>query len=115
MNVLVLQGSPRKKGNTAILADEFIRGASEAGHQVEKIDVAGMDIHGCQRNGGACVQKDEMPYDNILAADVIVLASPIYYYTWMAQLKAVIDRTYAMLGSMKGKDLLHDQHLRIAG
>lgn len=109
MNVLVLQGSPRKKGNTAILTDEFIRGASEAGHQVEKIDVAGMNIHGClgcdgcQRNGGTCVQKDEMPYDKILAADVVVLASPIYYYTWTAQLKTVIDRTYAMLGSMKDK------------
>jgi multimeric flavodoxin WrbA len=110
-NVLVLMGSPRKKGNTSILCDEFIRGAVEAGHQVEKIDIIGKKIagclgcNGCKRNGGTCVQKDDMQeiYGKILAADVIVLASPIYYYTWTAQLKAVIDRTYALLGIMKNK------------
>ena len=110
-NVLILMGSPRKKGNTSILCDEFKRGAEEAGNQVEKIDVVGMKINGClgcngcQRNGGTCVQKDDMQgiYQKILTADVVVLASPIYYYTWTAQLKAVIDRTYAMLATMKDK------------
>ena len=110
-NVLILMGSPRKKGNTSILCDEFKRGAEEAGHSVEKIDVAALNIHGClgcngcQRNGGTCVQKDDMQdiYQKILAADVVVLASPIYYYTWTAQLKAVIDRTYAMLSTMHNK------------
>ena len=110
-NVLILMRSPRKKGNTSILCDEFKRGAEEAGHSMEKIDVAGMNIHGClgcngcQRNGGTCVQKDDMQeiYQKILAADVVVLASPIYYYTWTAQLKTVIDRTYAMLSTMRNK------------
>ena len=111
-NILILMGSPRKNGNTSILCDEFKRGAEEAGHNVEKINVAGMKINGClgcngcQRNGGTCVQKDDMTdiYGKILAADVVVLASPIYYYTWTAQLKAVIDRTYAMLGTMHNKE-----------
>lgn len=110
-NVLILMGSPRKKGNTSILCDEFARGAEEAGNTVEKIDVAAKKINGClgcngcQRNGGTCVQKDDMTeiYEKILAADVVVLASPIYYYTWTAQLKVVIDRTYAMLATMHNK------------
>ena len=110
-NVLILMGSPRKKGNTSILCDEFARGAEEAGNQVEKINVIEKHINGClgcngcQRNGGTCVQKDDMQeiYQRILAADVVVLASPIYYYTWTSQLKAVIDRTYAMLSTMHNK------------
>ena len=110
-NILILQGSPRKNGNTSILCDEFARGAEEAGNSVEKIQVITKKINGClgcngcQRNGGTCVQKDDMTeiYEKILAADVVVLASPIYYYTWTAQLKAVIDRTYALLGTMHNK------------
>ena len=110
-NVLILMGSPRKKGNTSILCDEFARGAEEAGNQVEKINVIEQHIagclgcNGCQRNGGICVQKDDMQdiYQKILAADVVVLASPIYYYTWTAQMKAVIDRTYALLATMHNK------------
>ena len=110
-NVLILMGSPRKKGNTSILCDEFARGAEEAGKQVEKVIVVEKHINGClgcngcQRNGGTCVQKDDMRdiYQKILAADVVVLASPIYYYTWTAQLKAVIDRTYALLATMHNK------------
>ena len=110
-NVLILMGSPRKTGNTSILCDEFARGAEEAGNQVEKVMVVEKHIdgclgcNGCQRNGGTCVQKDDMQdiYQKILADDVVVLASPIYYYTWTAQLKAVIDRTYALLATMHNK------------
>lgn len=111
--VLILMGSPRKNGNTKILCDEFERGAKEAGHETEQVAVRDLKINGClgcngcQRNGGTCVQKDDMTdiYEKITAADVIALASPIYYYTWTAQLKAVIDRTYAMLGTMKNKTI----------
>ena len=110
-NILILMGSPRKNGNTSILCDEFASGAEEAGHRVEKINVADKTIkgclgcNGCQRNGGKCIQKDDMSelYEKILSADVVVLASPIYYYTWAAQLKAVIDRTYALLSTMHNK------------
>lgn len=110
-NVLILMGSPRKKGNTSILCDAFARGAMEAGNRVEKIDIQGMKINGClgcnacQRNGGRCVQKDDMQdlYLKIAEADIVVLASPVYFYTWTAQLKAVLDRTYAMIATIKDK------------
>lgn len=109
--ILILMENPRKKGNTSILCDEFARGAIEAGNTVEKVDVVGRHIagclgcNGCQRNGGTCVQKDDMQeiYQRIMSADVVVLASPIYYHTWTSQMKAIIDRTYAMLTTMHNK------------
>ena len=108
-NVLVLMGSPRKRGNTDRLSDELIRGAQEAGHQVEKICLKDrkinscLDCGACQRNGGPCVQKDDMGdiYEKWLAADVVVLASPVYFYTWSAQMKAVLDRTFAIEQKVK--------------
>ena len=100
MNIVILQGSPNRDGSTAILCEEFARGARQAGHDVERIDVAQADVHpctGCVACGyGArpCVQRDGMAaiLDKILAADVLALATPLYYYGMSAQLKAVIDR-----------------------
>ena len=102
-NVLILEGSPRANGNSAILSEAFAKGAKEAGCSVEAICVARKKVAGClgcnacYRNGGTCVQKDDMAEirEKMLAADVIVLASPIYFYSMTAQMKAVIDRTYA--------------------
>ena len=110
-NVLILEGSPRRNGNSAILSEEFARGAREAGCSVEKVQVCGKKIAGClgcnacYRNGGACVQKDDMAEvrEKMLAADVIVLASPIYFYSMPSQMKAVIDRTYAFYQQLEGK------------
>jgi multimeric flavodoxin WrbA len=110
-NVLVLIGSPRKGGNTDHLGNEFIRGTQEAGHDTEKIYLKDKKIGGClgcfacQRNGGRCVQKDDMDelYEKIKAADVIVFASPVYFYTWTAQMKAVIDRTVALESGLANK------------
>lgn len=107
--ILVLAGSPRRHGNTDCLADEFIRGAQEAGHETEKIYLKDRKINGClgcgacQRNGGSCVQKDDMQeiYEKWLASDVVVLASPVYFYTWSAQMKAVLDRTFAIEKDVK--------------
>lgn len=109
--VLILEGSPRRNGNSAILSDEFARGAEEARCSVEKVRVCGKKIAGClgcnacYRNGGTCVQKDDMAEirEKMLAADVIVLASPIYFYSMTAQMKAVIDRTYAFYQQLEGK------------
>ena len=109
--VLILEGSPRRNGNSAILSDEFARGAEEAGCSVEKVRVCGKKIAGClgcnacYRNGGECVQKDDMAEirQKMLAADVIVLASPIYFYSMTAQMKAVIDRSYAFYQQLAGK------------
>ena len=110
-NVLILEGSPRANGNSAILSEAFAKGAEEAGCSVETIRVARKKVAGClgcnacYRNGGACVQKDDMAEirDKMLAADVIVLASPIYFYSMTAQMKAVIDRTYAFYQDLAGK------------
>lgn len=109
--VLILEGSPRRNGNSAILSEEFARGAQEAGCSVEKVYIAGKKIAGClgcnacYRNGGSCIQKDDMTEirEKMLAADVIVLASPIYFYSMTAQMKAVIDRTYAFYQQLEGK------------
>ena len=109
--VLILEGSPRRNGNSAILSEEFARGEEEAGCSVEKVQIAHKKIAGClgcnacYRNGGACVQKDDMAEvrEKMLAADVIVLASPIYFYSMTAQMKAVIDRSYAFYQQFAGK------------
>ena len=109
--ILILEGSPRLNGNSCLLSNEFARGAEEAGCSVEKIAVARKRVAGClgcnacYRNDGVCVQKDDMVEirEKMLGADVIVLASPIYFYSMTAQLKAVIDRSYAFFSQLAGK------------
>lgn len=113
--VLILSGSPRKKGNSDMLCDEFMRGAVESGHDVEKIRVAEKNIgfcrscYACEKNNGVCAIKDDMAevMDKILAADVLVLASPVYFYSVDAQLKAVIDRTVARWQEVKNKEMYY--------
>lgn len=103
--IVVLNGSPRKRGNTAMLIDAFTEGAKEAGHEVMRFDLQQMDIHpciGCLRGGkdkaSPCTQKDEMDkvYAAFWDADSIVLASPLYYWSFTAQLKGAIDRLFAI-------------------
>ena len=99
MKIVVLQGSPNINGSTAILVEEFARGAREAGHAVVRIDVDRADVApctGCVRCGyeGPCIQHDGMDgiRNEILSADMVVFATPLYYYGMTAQLKIVIDR-----------------------
>lgn len=99
MKIVLLEGSPNKNGSTHILADCFRQGAEEAGHTVKMLDVAHADIHpctGCIRCGyeGPCVQKDDVERIRkiILSADMMVLATPLYYYGMSAQLKTMVDR-----------------------
>lgn len=110
--VLILSSSPRKNGNSSILCDEFLKGASEAGHTVEKIVLADKKINYCTgcyacKRTGKCAQKDDMAaiLDKMVLADVIVLATPVYFYTMCAQLKTVIDRTVARYTQIAGKEL----------
>lgn len=103
MKVLVLTGSAHKKGTTAMLAEQFIKGAEEAGHEVCRFDAAYKNVHpciGCEKchnTETGCAFKDDMEELNpqLLEADAVVFISPIYYYAMNAQIKAVIDRFYA--------------------
>lgn len=113
--VLILSGSPRKGGNSDLLCDEFMRGAIEAGNEAEKIRVAEKKIgycsacYYCQKSGGVCAKKDDMGevLQKMIDADVIVLASPVYFYSIDAQMKALIDRTLARWTEVKNKDFYY--------
>ena len=104
-NIVVLSGSPRKGATTDRLVNAFVKGAESAGKAVSCFRVADMQIGGCLgcrhcfAEQGVCVQKDDMMIilDALRKADVLVLASPIYYFGVTAQLKLAIDRTYALL------------------
>jgi len=110
-NVLILSGSPRKYGNSDLLCEEFMKGAADAGHSVDLIRIARLNIGYCKgcyacKKGGKCVIKDDMAdlLQKMIEADVIVLSSPVYFYAMNAQLKAVIDRSIARWTEIKKKD-----------
>lgn len=110
--VLILSGSPRRNGNTEILCDRFADGARDAGHEVEKVRVCDLNIHyctGCDScvRSGKCVFNDDMETvrEKMMAADVLVLASPVYFYTMDAQIKALIDRTVPFYTQLKEKSV----------
>ena len=112
MKILVLQGSPNTKGSTSLLVSEFTRGAKEAGHNVEVVDVANLDIApctGCVACGyeGPCAQSDDMDAvrAKILDSGMLVFATPLYYYGMTAQLKTVIDRFCSANSRITGKHL----------
>ena len=112
--VLILSGSPRKNGNSDLLCDEFMKGAIEAGHPVEKIRVADKSIGDCRacygcKDTGVCVIKDDMAevLQKMIDCDVLVLASPVYFYSIDAQLKAVIDRSVTRWLEVKDKELYY--------
>ena len=110
--VLILSASPRKGGNSDLLCDQFSKGAEEAGHQVEKIRVQEKKIapclacYGC-RDTGVCVQKDDMAdiLDKLVKADVLVLATPVYFYSMDGQLKTLIDRTLPRYTEIRDKEV----------
>ena len=109
--ILILSGSPRKGGNSDLLCDQFIKGAEEAGHAAEKIYVHEQKLNPCYgcclcRKDGVCFQKDAMSeiLDKMAEADVIVMATPVYFYTMNAQIKTLIDRTFSRYMEIKDKD-----------
>jgi multimeric flavodoxin WrbA len=109
--VLILSSSPRKRGNSNALCDEFMEGAIEASHQVDKVVLAKKNINYCTgcyacRKNGKCAQNDDMAeiLESMVAADVIVLATPVYFYTMCAQMKTVIDRTVARYTKISNKE-----------
>jgi multimeric flavodoxin WrbA len=100
MNILILSGSPRKGGNTDLLVEAFVKGASQK-HHVEVVSVRDYKVNPCmgcnacfKNKDNTCAQKDDMPlvYEKMSQADMLVIASPVYFYGLSAQLKTVIDR-----------------------
>ena len=104
--ILILKSSPRKRANSSILADQVAAGAREAGATVESFDLHSLNIRPCDacdfcQGAAECVINDDMQmlYPKLRAADGIVVASPIYWFTLSAQAKLCIDRWYALEGS----------------
>lgn len=102
MNITILSGSPRKGGNTDLLVEAFAKGASQNNH-VETISVHDHKVHPCtgcnscfKRADMSCCQKDDMTeiYETLKHTDMLVIASPVYFYGISAQLKAIIDRCH---------------------
>lgn len=105
MKILVLNGSPRPKGNTKQMIEAFQQGAAASGHQVDIVDVCQKRIAGClaceychTKGNGTCIQKDDMleVYKLLHEADMLVIASPIYYHGISGQLKCALDRFYSV-------------------
>jgi multimeric flavodoxin WrbA len=113
--VLILSASPRKKGNSQILCDKFAGGAKSAGHQVKMIRLSDKKINfckacdACMKNEGLCIQRDDM--GDILKAyqqaDILVLATPVYFYGISAQMKTFIDRTYPIWQNLGHKNVYY--------
>ena len=103
MKILVLNGSPHVNGNTTAMVNAFKEGAESKGHNVEVIQVGTKQIRGClaceychTKGNGKCIQKDDMAqvYEGIDSADMIVFASPVYYWGISGQMQSVISRFY---------------------
>jgi multimeric flavodoxin WrbA len=104
MKILVLNGSPHPQGSTKDMVNAFKKGAESAGHTVDVVDVCKKKIGGClaceychSKGHGECIQKDDMQevYNLLKEAEMLVIASPIYYHGISGQLKCVIDRFYS--------------------
>lgn len=101
--IVVISGSPRVDGNSEMLADAFIEGARQIGNSVTVFSAGRMNIRGCLdckycfTHDGECIQKDDMQdiYPALRQADILVLASPVYWCGLTSQIKSVIDRMFA--------------------
>lgn len=110
--VLILSASPRKNGNSDTLCNELLRGAIEAGHETEKIFLRDKKINICTgcgtcfNAGKPCPQKDDAPeiIQKMIDADVIVMATPVYFYTMNGSLKTLIDRCCARYTEINHKE-----------
>lgn len=110
MKILIMIGA-KKNGNTDKLAKRFAEGALSAGHAVNTEYLFDKDIHGCidcqtcQKNGGVCVWQDDVPeiLDKLIASDIVVFASPVYFFSISAQLKMFMDRAYAKMIQISDK------------
>lgn len=110
MKVTVITGSPHKAGTSALLADKFIEGAQQAGHDVYRFNAGQEEIHpciACDHCGmnGPCIYNDAIERDmlpHVLESDLVAFVTPLYYYTVSAQLKTAIDRFYSRASQVSG-------------
>lgn len=112
MKILMIESSPHKTGSSNMLAEQFIRGAKAAGHQITVRDVGHMEINpcrGCDSCGlnKGCIQQDDMKQieKDLLDTDMAVFVTPVYYFGMSAQLKLVIDRFYGINSKLSGRGL----------
>lgn len=110
--VLILSGSPRRGGNSDRLCDEFLRGAQDAGHEAEKLFLSDYKINyctGCEvcNSTHSCVQQDDMAdiLEKMVTANVIVMATPVYFYGMYARMKTLIDRTAPRYSEISNKEI----------
>ncbi len=109
--VLIVNASPRKNGNCSAICAEFAKGAEEAGNSVETVFLHEKNIgfctgcFQCQGNGGTCILKDDMAgiLDSLVAADVVVLATPVHFNCLTGEMKTYIDRTFPKVKEIQGK------------
>ncbi len=115
--ILVITGSPRKGGNSSLLADAFIRGAENAGHTITRFNAAHKQIKGCiacnkcYSKESACVFKDDFNElaPTLESADLVAFVTPLYWFTFPTQIKAAIDKMYALVvgeRNLKGKETM---------
>ncbi len=112
MKIIIVESSPHKKGSSNLLADNFIKGAEEKGHEITVFDAGHSDIRPCLgcsscSMNGTCVQKDDMSdfQKDLLNSDMVVFVTPLYYFGVSAQLKTVIDRFYNINLKLTSKNL----------
>ncbi|WP_419660000.1 flavodoxin family protein [Desulfosarcina variabilis] len=111
--ILIISASPRENSNSDAICDEFMRGAQASGHHVEKIRLSEKDINyctgclACIHDPGSCVQQDDMAeiHKKMLAADVMVLATPVYFHVMNGQMKVFIDRVCPIYSMIRDKDV----------
>ena len=114
MKIVVLESSPHKHGASNRLADAFIKGAQEAGHETLVIDTARLNLHpylGCPKEkctgNNDCIQKDDWHIlrDGIMSCDMVVYVTPVYFYDMSAQLKVAMDRFHCFYEKLKTKNI----------
>ena len=114
-NIIVISSTPRSGGNSDILCDHFIRGAEENGNNVKKISLAGKSIapctacYACKKGNKKCIHDDAAAsiIEKMMNADVIVLATPVYFYSMCAQLKTLIDRSVMVYPELCNKEFYY--------
>ena len=121
--ILALFGSPRKKGNSTVLANQIILGAESQGATVESVRLNGLNIKPCQgcyacqgEDSKGCAVDDDMQdiYSKIIEADALIIASPVYWFTMSAQTKIFMDRCLALSNENPEEGMLYGKNIAIA-